>query len=381
MTTRKIASALAVAAAMTAGSAQAVTFQVDENTEFEVNMGVEFFYATTEEFEVDDRGGGDVRKGTTDVTEFGDDDSELDITGRHTFTTANFGEVTAYFDTEFNFEADDDDGGAGPGIADTEEANIGLASSRFGEVTFGKWDSYYDDEIQDHHDIFEVIDVSDPTQTDWEDAVGYTTPEFSLGVGTFQLMGGVSLRGDADSDQLGFDGDSSEEAFQVAAVYRYDRLRLAVGYDDLGTEFRDSDGLFGFSGTLDLAPFTFTVRAEKQGDSGREFASGQELDDDVTFVGLAATYDYGRGELLAAVHSINEGDDFTVNLNDDGTVATYSDGTRVLDGGREGEDRTEFLVGANFVVGNGFELYAESRFADKKNDVDDTTLVGVAYGF
>lgn len=334
---KRTALAAAVAMGFVSG-AQAVEFQIDDRTTFEINMDVEFFYDSK------------VLAGGDSVSEFGDDDSELDLTGYHTFSNARFGEVTAFFDTEFNFEADDDDGGAGPGIGGTEEANIGLESSRFGDVIFGMWDGYYDDNIQDNHDIFEVIDPTEATQSDIEDAIGYATPGISLwGMGTLKLMGAVSIKGDGDNTTLDLDGDgniSNEEAYQAVATYEYKRFKLAVGYDDQGTTFEDSDGLFGASAVFDLAPYTVVLRAEHEGDSQTN------LDDDQTLLGVAMAYDYGGGELLGAVHQIDDGD-----------------------------SRTEVLFGANYVIGNGFGLFAEARLADKVDNVDDRYVVGVNYGY
>lgn len=346
--------ALAAAVAMgSASGAQAVDFQIDDRTTFEINIDVEYFYDSKEVRQED---------GSVDsVSEFGDDDSELDFKGYHTFRNARFGEVTAFLETEFNFEADDDDGSAGPGIGDTEEANIGLESSRFGGVIFGMWDSYYDDNIQDNHDIYQVTDPTEASQSDFEDAVGYSTPGIPLGLGTFKLMGAVSFKGDGDSSTPDLDEDgnvSNEEAYQAVATYEYEWFKLAVGYDDQGTIFEDSDGLFGASAVFDLAPYTVVLRAEREGDTGQTDSTGRELDDDQTLLGVAVAYDYGGGELLGSVHQIDEGDDRG-----------------------DGDSRTEVLFGANYVIGNGFGLFTEARLADKEDDVDDRYIVGMEYDF
>lgn len=334
---------------MGTGAAHAVDFQIDENTEFTVNLDVELYYDIRQE-ELDD---GSV--GT--VTEFDDDDSELDIKGQHTFDHGVLGPMTVFISTEFNFEADDDTGGAGPGFGDVEEANIGVRGG-FGEFVFGMWDGYYDDYVNDQYEILEVISGTTPTDTSVEDAVGYSTPEFPVGAGTLQLMGLGVFKGDGDSSTPDLDGEGGDQqAYQLVGVYRYSPFELAVGFDDQGTEFSDSDGLLGVRGTLDLGAWTVTTRFENEGATGLRDAAGNEFDDGQQLYGVSLTFDYGPGELLGGVHRINEDDDR-----------------------EEGQTRNEVYFGGNYVLGGGLELFAETSFLDKEDDLDNQVVLGLAYG-
>ena len=148
--------------------------------------------------------------------EFQDNGSTIGLKGSHEIAPG----LEGFFKAELEFDADDK--ASSEGLADLDEAYVGLKGD-FGKVWAGSDDTVYEDAIN-INDYFEFYGVSDLGGTGEGDMVQYSSPSF----GGLVLSGGVQINGEADSKGK---GDGNLPYVLTAAYSLGDATTIAVGVD------------------------------------------------------------------------------------------------------------------------------------------------------
>jgi predicted porin len=343
---KKFASALAAAAALgAAANAQAVTFQIDDQTEFTVYGNVQIAYS-----QVETDTGTEV-EGVSDVFDNG---TTIGVAGEHQLNNG----LTAFFKIEEDsFDAVDS---GSVNETKTDEAFVGVKGD-FGSVQFGRNDSLYDDTIGDYWDYMEVFTPTSPGQENTERGLQYYSPDF----GGFSFGLEAQINGDNDealngvtADAEDVNGDTaSSVSLAAAATYSAGNLVVEAAVDQRG------NALLGGNNYADNPIYGIAV-GYTLGQVG--LTAGYQIDDrdedeggsiDVASVG--ARFNYGAGDLYGVYQIVNFDEEQA-----------------------DGEDSyNEFALGANYGLSDNMYVYVEYVALDRQDDLGNAISTGVFYGF
>jgi predicted porin len=348
---KKFASALAAAAALgAAANAQAVTFQIDDQTEFTVYGNVQITYYQQEV---------STASGVESVSDVADNGTTIGVAGEHRLNNG----LTGYFKIEEDgYDAVDD------GSTDnfTDEAYVGVKGD-FGAIQFGRNDSLYDDTIGDYWDYMEVFTPTSPGVETMQRALQYTSPDF----GGFSFGLEAQINGDADeatfnattNEVVGdVNGDDAGISLAAALTYSAGDLVVEAAIDQRANSFVDDvntgnpnhldNPIYGIAVGYALGDVTLTAGYQID---DREEDEGGSID--VASVG--ARFDYGAGDLYGVFQNVSFDEEQA-----------------------DGEDSyNEFALGANYSLSDNMYVYVEYVALDREDDLGDSIATGVLYGF
>jgi predicted porin len=349
---KKFASALAAAAALgAAANAQAVTFQIDDQTEFTVYGNVQIAYTQQEQA----NNAGEVDS----VSDVIDNGTTIGVAGEHRLNNG----LTGYFKIEEDgFDAVD----SGTTVNQTDEAYVGVKGD-FGAIQFGRNDSLYDDTIGDYWDYQEVFTPTSPGVETQQRALQYTSPDF----GGFSF--GLEAQINGDAEEATFDdatnevvgdvnGDDAGISLAAALTYSAGDLVVEAAIDQRSNVFVDDvatgnpnhldNPIYGIAAGYTLGQVTLTAGYQID---DREEDEGGSID--VASVG--ARFNYGAGDLYGVYQNVSFDEEQA-----------------------DGEDSySEFALGANYGLSDNMYVYVEYVALDQEDDEGDSIATGVFYGF
>ena len=245
--------------------------------------------------------------------------------------------LTAFLKAEFEFSAaekSDANQGGGGGLAETDEAYIGLKGD-FGSVWAGTNDTIYETWVEDTTDHFEFFGVVGEAEANLGNTEDRTIEYVSPSMGGLQL--GVAYQMNGQYEAISKGGDGTRDNLIVGAKYSMDALTLAAVYGN-------NEATAGANGAIG-------VSAEYQADS-LKVGFAYEAQEDLVNVGtLLGVYTMGANQFALAFAMAEE------------------DGT-----GRDGEVNTVTLQALHNMSDN-FYVYTEAQFADgdEITNLADTT--------
>jgi len=337
---------VALAALTVAAPAQAADFSIDDDTDLSVYGSIEPKIIN----ETDEDGDDSLR--------FDDEDSTLGFRAEHGVQ----GDLVAFGQIELEFSSDD----PGNGFDGEDSAFVGLEGG-FGKVRAGNFDSVYEDLIIDATEVAEDAEISDEAFASEDNQIAYYSPSF----GGFSFRSQVRIQGEdelngtdvTDNGVGAISNADNEVGISVAGGFTGDNYGVYAGFDDrnaeavkefdnagnvVGTQVADGE-TYGVAGIVDLAPIELAGKLAVQDNPDNDPAG-----DHTTFSALRATYDYGRGEIYPAIQQVSPDD---------------------------GDDRTEFTIGADYRVFSHLTLWSELGRFDKADDEGDNAMVGVILSF
>lgn len=321
---KKTLTALAVSAVISAPAAQAMDFEINEETTFSLYGTIEPKFITETNANGDDEG------------EFADEDSTLGFAVEHAFDNG----VTGFAQAEFAHAAD-----SGSGIDSTDSAFFGLKGD-FGKFRIGNFDSVYEDSIIDATEVAEDAEITDEAFSGEDNQIAYYSPQFG---GGFSIQTQLRYIGEAE----GAVADESGSGFSIVGSYAADIWELHVGYDDTGAEVENNEfadeGTMGVAGIVGLGAFELGAKFAVQNNE-----DNSPEGDETTFSALRGTYGYGPGKLYAALQDV---------------------------GPDEGDSRTEVTAGIKHKLYDNLTLWSEYGQFDRVNDEGDSFQVGAIYSF
>lgn len=338
---KKIACTAAVAAALGLGlaaPAQAMDFQINEDTTFSVYGNIQYIYVNAKTDTTPSAPGG-----VESLSQFADNGSTFGFAGEYEWDNG----LTGYFRYELDGVVADEKGSATNQLIDQQldEAYVGVKGS-FGNVRLGVWDGIYQDTISDPINPFEYIGITEANGIgEPGNSIAYYSPEFggfSFAVQAFVLGDGEGVNLDANPDA------DSEIAFAATASYAVDIFTVSLGYTDQGYADDQSSNI-GLTGTVDLAPFTVGARIQSNGDDDNT-ENGEML------YALYGSYDYGPGSVMAAVQQVSPNDDSL-------------------------DSATQLLLNVNYSISDNMYVYVEGGFYDQEDDLGNYTGVGTVFLF
>jgi predicted porin len=279
---------------------------------------------------------------------FEDNGSTVGIKGESKVTD----DLTAFFKYELEFKADEQedrtDSDAGTNGTDYNEskldqAYVGLKGS-FGKVTVGTHDTIYNNAIQDAVDQFEYLGIKSAKGSSQGDTITYFSPSMS----GFEVQVAIQTKG-TDPDATS-NGDNSGNAPMAVLKYSNDLVSVALGYDS-----RDNTAASDTKSTSGLA-VTVTPM-----DNLSITAKYETTEDYADFLGLAARYGYGMGDVYGSYTNVNVDDSQTNH-------ETYN----------------QYAVGVTYSINSSMYTYAEiGSYGSDTKDVGSSakSAVGVTYVF
>ena len=314
--------ALFVAAGMMTAGAQAASIEIADGT----SMAIEGEFAA--EY---------ISQDTVSSTSVKDENND-DLAGAAEFgvgAVRSFENFDAYVEATFEFDTLDDGSSLG-----SDGAVFGLEGD-FGQIEAGDSDGVYEDLITDSLDFFEQADLDKAKRDpDGHSMLTYYSP--SLGGLSFNLQAAIQDENDGEDKAR-----DAEEAFQASAAYDFGAGALHIGYNDRGFNADSSDEVIGFAATFDLGGAAeVAIKHEMETEKGA----------DTDFTGIGLAFDYGMGNIYGAYQ----------NVSPDG-----------------GDDKSQYAVGIDTEIEDGFKLYAEMANFDGQDadDADSLLSVGLVYGF
>ena len=283
-------------------------------------------------------------------SDFTDNGSIIGFSGDHRLGNG----LTVFGVAEFEFLLDSSDNSFA-----LDEGYLG-AEGDFGRVQLGNFDSVYEDLIIDATEVAELAEITDEAVSSEDNQIAYYSPSLN----GFAFRAQVRYFGDGEENN---DTDSAEAGLSLAGGYTGSNWGIYAGYDDRGAErvtqydangkelgFKDfaDEGTYGLAGTYELGAVEMAAKYAVQ-----ELTDNHPNGDDKSFAALRSTFNYGSGDLYAAVQDI----------------AHDQNGSE--------DDRTELTVGIAHGVTEELELWAEAGRFDKENDAGDIYGVGAIYEF
>ncbi len=253
-------------------------------------------------------------------------------------------------DTSVDFDEDSSSSNGGYNESHLDQAYVGLKGS-FGKVTFGTHDTIYNNAIQDAVDQFEYLGLSKAKRSSQGDTVTYYSPSMS----GFEIQVAAQLKGDANYDGDGvYDDASGDEADGTAGMaalkYSNDLVSVALAYDSRkNTAVDDPKSSTGLAVTVTpMDNLSLTMNYEV-------------MEDTADYLGLAARYGYGLGDVYGSFENVNPDSSQTDN-----------------------DSYNEYAVGVTYSLNSSMYTYFEiGNFGSAKEDVGShtTSVVGVTYIF
>ncbi len=338
---RQATCALALAALMTAPSAHAIDWQLDDDTSFSL-------YGTVEPKLINE-----TNSDGDDSFELDDEDSTLGFYAEHEFSPG----LTVFGQLELEFDSDED---TGDGAFDAQDSAFAGIKGDFGKLQAGNFDSVYEDLIIDATEVAEDAEITDEAVASEDNMIAYYSPSF----GGFSFRTQVRIQGE---DELGgVNNPDNEVGFAAAGGYTGENFGIYAGYDDNGSEVRDqfnsngndtgndrvADGeTYGLAGTFNIASFEFGAKYAVQDNEDND-----PRGDDIEFIAGRGTFNYGPGDIYAAVQEVSPDADAA-------------------------DDRTEFTAGVDYMVMSNLKVWSEAGFFDRDQDAGNNVMVGAIYSF
>ncbi len=281
-----------------------------------------------------------------DSLELDDEDSALGVRVEHRFRSG----YTAFGQIEAEFSSDAGDNGSGGAFDEQDSAFAGLEGG-FGKIRAGNFDSVYEDLIIDATEVAEDAEISDEAFASEDNQIAYYSPSF----GGFSFRSQVRIQGEDEIQASGVAADEADNEVGLAAAGGYTGRRFGVyaGFDDRGAEVNSGRAVdqttYGVATTFEVARVELAGKLAIQ-----ENRDNDPAGDHTTFTAVRATYDYGRGEIYPAVQQVSPDD---------------------------GEARSEFTIGADYMVFSHLKLWSELGRFDRDNDTGDNFMVGAILSF
>jgi len=277
-----------------------------------------------------------------DESFFGDNGSDLIFSGEH---AADNG-LTTFFNLDLDgfdtTQAASDFQGAGDGGGDLDEASVGIRGA-FGQILVGSNTSAYD-AYADYADIEQIGDRTSFSPGDQSDVIQYSNTLDNL-----NFM--VSLEVGDQSDPDG----GSPTALDVGAELDLGAITLSGAYNDRAAS-DDGDAIYGVGATATVGAVDLTV--------GHEVDDQDESIDKTVFT---ASYGTGPWTVTGSIQNVN-----LDNSNTDTNVSAAN---------QEDDSFTEVYAGVTYSLTSQVTVYGETMTADRLNDEDDYTGVGVNYSW
>jgi predicted porin len=322
-----------VALAVSSAALASVSAYAAEDTSLDFYGNIQYAFANSEA-----NGAG---------SDFQDNGSTLGVKGDSKVTD----DITAFFKYELEFKADNqadrDNDYSGSKL---DQAYVGVKGN-FGKVTVGTHDTIYNNAIQDAVDQFEYVGIDSISGSSQGDTITYFSPSMS----GFEVQLAVQTKGSA-VDGEDNDGSYSGNAPMAVLKYSNDLVSVALGYDSReNTVASNADAATGLAVTVTpMDNLSITAKYET-------------LEDTADYLGLAARYGYGMGDIYGSYTNVNMDDS---DLNDYNT----------------------FAVGVTYSINSSMYVYAEvGTFGRDGADDDDGNatsdnnysqqVVGVTYIF
>jgi len=323
---------------MTAPAAQAVDWQLDDNTSFSIYGSVEPKLIS------------ETNSNGDDSFELDDEDSTLGFYAEHQFAQ----ELSAFGQVEAEFSSDQGSGN-GP-FDDTDSAFAGIKGN-FGKLQAGNFDNVYEDLIIDATEVAEDAEISDEAVASEDNMIAYYSPSF----GGFSFRTQVRIQG--EDELAGVNNPDNEVGFAAAGGYTAERFGIYAGYDDRGTEvvqqfnnngnptvMETADGsTAGVAATTNFGPVELAAKYALQDNEDND-----PVGDETEFLAGRTTINYGPGDIYGAVQEVS------------------------LD---EAADRTELTIGADYNVFSNLKLWSEAGRFDRTDDEGDNVMIGAIYSF
>lgn len=333
-------SALLIASLTVAPSAQAIDWQINDDTTFSL-------YGSVEPKLINETDGDG-----EDSFELDDEDSTLGFYAEHRFANG----LTAFGQLELEFDSDED---TGDGAFDAQDSAFAGIKGDFGKVQAGNFDSVYEDLIIDATEVAEDAEITDEAVASEDNMIAYYSPSFR----GFSFRTQVRIQGENEIEDDGVNDADNEVGFAVAGGYTGETFGLYAGYDDrsaetvtaydsngqdIGTDTADGE-TYGAAGVATFEPIEVAVKYSVQDNEDNDPAG-----DDTEFLAGRGTFNYGSGDIYAAVQEVSPD---------------------------AADDRTEVTVGADYMVFSNLKVWSEAGWFDKTNDEDDNFMVGAIYSF
>lgn len=333
-----IYTAAAAAALGLAGQAQAVTFEVNNDTSFSVYGNLQYTYINRD-------------YGAYDSSQLADNGSTIGVLYNHDWNNG----LSTYVRAEFQFIADQkkaltSDYGAGTaGISTTDEVYGGVKGS-FGEVRLGTWDGIFQDNVADYINIFEVGVWNEFNgSSEAGNQIAYFSPNF----GGFSFAVQASVAGDGERenfDQTNTDPYDGDVALSAVASYSADIFTVNLAYTDQGHNENlaankpdDTGSNIALSASVDLDPFTLAGVVKSVGEDDGTDNGGM-------IYAIRGSYNYGPGSVSLAVRQLEW--DSVSQIESRGTIKGASD------------SQTQFFGNVTYNVTPDLYVYAEAGFSD-----------------
>jgi hypothetical protein len=267
------------------------------------------------------------------------DENNDDIAGEATLgveAVRSFENFDGYVEVGFSFATLDD------GASLSEDGAVAGLEGDFGQIEAGNSDSVYEDLITDSLDFFEQADLDKAKKgPDGKSMLTFYSPS----VNGFSVNLQAAIQDEQEKEDTRRD---SNEAFQASAAYDFGPGAIHFGYNDRGFNSNSSDEVIGLAATFDLGNSAeVAIKHEMQTEAGA----------DTDFTGLGVSVNYGFGNIYGAYQSVSP----------DTSSA----------------DKSQFAVGIDTEVEDGFKIYAELANFDGQSadDGDDLMAIGLDYSF
>ena len=263
---------IAGAAGFGLASAQAATFEVDEQTRLTLGGEVVLNYIDTETV------------GGESTTEFVDDGSLVILGGERDLGNG----ITAYVYNEFAYNTLGDDSDF------QRDMSVFGFKGDFGEIQIGDSDNVFEDLIADTMDPFENATLAQADLSDETKMITYYSP--SIGDFAYRLQ--ARVQDDTDT------GANTEASLIAAAQYAMtDTFSIHAGYDSRGSENAADTGFESQDPVLGVAAVATFVDAVEV--SARLAQEDNKDGNDIDYIGGAIRFDYGGGSLYGAAQNVS----------------------------------------------------------------------------
>lgn len=291
-------SAIAIALAVLAAPSFAAEFAVGTDTKFEVNVDVGAYYQSIKD-----------AKGTSQAQLLGAGMNQVEIKATRTLDS----DISLFGEFEFDFDPIIDND-----TLKTDDTRLGIASKKFGRVTVGQFDTYFED------NIIEVLGVSHGDKafvTEPQSSNDGRHLQYSHKIGDLAFAVDLTANNNAAKNIAGNDGNHGAA---IAATYQLGAFSVGLGYSDVAKYGSDT-------GTANLAKnVTGLTASYKFGNTkviglyATETANDANKNVKTNYTGLAVTHVMGEFDIGVAFQN-REAPDIISPVASASKAKTYSE--------------------------------------------------------